>query len=315
MKLAPIILFVYNRPWHTQQTVEALKKNELAKDSELFIFSDLEKNSDAELKVKEVRDYIKAIDGFKMVKIIKRDSNFGLAKSVISGVTEIINEYGKVIIMEDDLLTSETFLDYMNNALENFKDDRKIFGITGYNHPPKLMNIPGDYKADIYFNPRAGSWSWATWKDRWDSADWEVADYDNFKNDKKARELFNSGGSDMSRMLDDQMNGKIDSWAIRWCFTVFKNDALYVYPIKSYVDNIGLDGTGVHCGKVEDGKYENRILNRKKKLSLPESVSMNKEIMDNFRNIYRVNAFMEYILDLARETLLYKYYEKIINNN
>ena len=103
MKLAPIILFVYNRPWHTQQTVEALKKNELAKDSELFIFSDLEKNSDAELKVKEVRDYIKAIDGFKMVKIIKRDSNFGLAKSVISGVTEIINEYGKVIIMEDDL--------------------------------------------------------------------------------------------------------------------------------------------------------------------------------------------------------------------
>jgi GT2 family glycosyltransferase len=116
-KQAPIALFVYNRPWHTRQTVEALKKNELASESELFIYSDAPKNGKAKEKVKEVREYIKTIDGFKKVTIIERENNWGLADSIIDGVTKIVNEYGKIIVLEDDLVTSPYFLKFMNEAL------------------------------------------------------------------------------------------------------------------------------------------------------------------------------------------------------
>ena len=134
--LAPIVLFVYNRPWHTKQTIEALRKNELAKDSNLFIYSDEAKNDEARKSVYEVREYIDTIDGFKNITIIKREKNFGLASSIIDGVTKIINKYGKVIVLEDDLITSAYFLNFMNAGLDAFKNRDDIFSITGFSFKP-----------------------------------------------------------------------------------------------------------------------------------------------------------------------------------
>ena len=162
MNLAPIVLFVYNRPWHTKQTIEALQKNELAKDSELFIYSDAPKNKEAEKQVKEVRDYIKTISGFKKVTIIEREKNYGLAKNIIEGVTEIVNKYGKVIVLEDDLITSPYFLRFMNEALNFYENEEKVWHISGWNYPIDTNGL-----GDAFLWRLMNCWGWATWANRW----------------------------------------------------------------------------------------------------------------------------------------------------
>jgi len=243
LKLAPIVLFVYNRPWHTRQTVEALQQNELANDSELFIFSDGAKDKMATKHVNDIRDYIRTIDGFKKIEIIERDKNIGLANSIISGVTKIINKYGKVIVLEDDLISSNKFLAFINQALDWYSDENNIFSVSGYNFP---IQIPSNYKYDGYCSYRSMSWSWGTWLDKWEKADWEVKDYNEFVIDKNAKKLFNRGGDDLTDILKLQMNGKIDSWSIIWDYTHFKHNAFSFCPVKSKIYNIGFDGSGVH---------------------------------------------------------------------
>lgn len=246
--LAPIILFVYARPSHTQKTVEALAKNTLAKESEVYIFSDNAKKSKDNENVRKVREYINTIpekDYFKKVTIIEAQKNKGLANSVIDGVTEIINEKEKAIVVEDDLITSKFFLEYMNNALDFYNKDEKIWSISGYNLP---IEIPNGYEYDIYLGYRGCSWGWATWKDRWNTVDWEVKDYKKFKHSYRKRKIINRGGPDMAQMLDAQMKGLCDSWAIRWCYEQSKQNKYTVYPVKSLIQNCGLDGTGTHSG-------------------------------------------------------------------
>jgi hypothetical protein len=300
IKLSPIILFVYNRPDHTRKTVEALRKNELAKDSLLYVFSDGPKREEDFLKVKEIRKYLRTIKSFRKIELFESKENKGLANSVISGVTKIINKHGRVIVLEDDLITSPNFLVYMNKLLDKYEKEKKIYSITGYNFPGKIMKIPKDYEFDVYFNPRAASWSWATWKDRWEKADWEIKDFENFKKSKKLQKKFNLGGEDMSEMLISQMEGKLDSWAIRWCYHHFKNNAFCVYPVKSYINNIGHDGSGVHCGKSENNKYNNKKLNEKIDLKIPPKVELNKELTDNFKKIFKKNYFKKIIFKIIR---------------
>jgi len=162
MKLAPIVLFVYNRPQHTQQTVGALQENELASESELFIYSDEAKNEDSRKSVDEVREYIYGIEGFKKVTVIKRKKNWGLANSIIDGVTKIVNEYEKIIVLEDDLVTSRYFLIFMNEALDFYRYENDVFHINGWNNPINTDGLP-----DIYFSRIIYSWAWSTWADRW----------------------------------------------------------------------------------------------------------------------------------------------------
>ena len=211
---SPVVLFVYNRPLHTEQTIEALKRNIFADQSDLYIFSDGPKLETDNKQIAEVRKYIKQIRGFKSIHIIEQDNNMGLANSVISGVTSVINSYGKVIVLEDDLVTSPYFLKYMNEALEFYKNESQVFSISGYNHPPNLMKFPENYLNDIYFNHRNSSWGWGTWKDRWEKADWEVADFNEFINDRRVQKDFNRGGEDLTPMLKAQIEGRLDSWSI-----------------------------------------------------------------------------------------------------
>ena len=284
MPLAPIVLFVYNRPWHTQQTIEALQKNKLAKESELFIYSDAPKNELTAEKVAEVREYIRTIDGFKKATIIERDKNWGLANSIIDGVTKIINEYGKIIVLEDDLIVSINFLTYMNESLNVFKDRKDIFSVTGFNFPTNIMHIPTSYKEDIFLSYRFMSWSWGSWQDRWNKVDWNIEDFDNFQKNKKQISNFNRGGQDLYPMLKSQMSGKIDSWAIRFCYAHYKNDALCVYPVKSLVNNEGFDGSGVHCGEDKNHKMKNNLLNSSNVI-INKYIQIDKKIIKTFYDI------------------------------
>jgi hypothetical protein len=281
MNLAPIILFVYNRPEHTKKTLESLKINELASESLLFIFSDGSKNENDKKSVDEVRNYISTISGFKEINIILREKNLGLADSVITGVTEVIEKYGKAIVLEDDIVSSKYFLKFMNEVLDFYELDKKIYSISGYNFPIK---IPESYQHQIYISPRPSSWGWATWKDRWEKAAWEIPDYDEFINRKERIRKFNQGGEDLTRMLKKQMSGKINSWAVRWAYTHFNGNVYCIYPVKSFVKNIGADRSGVHTKKTN--KFSVNLNDKEYKDYLLHYPEINIELLKNFQDFF-----------------------------
>lgn len=280
MDLAPIILFCYNRPKHTKKTIEALKKNNLAKDSNLHIFLDGPKRFEDNEKIHEIEKYVNNIEGFNKCCLHKSNKNKGLANSVISGVTQIINKYDKVIVLEDDIVTSKNFLEFMNEALKFYKDSENIYSIGGYNIP---INIPEDYKENVYLSYRAMSWGWATWKDRWSKIDWEIKDYSEFINDRRAVDDFKLGGDDLPQMLKMQLEGKIDSWAIRWCYNQYRNKQFTILPIKSLAKNIGCDNSGTHCNKTN--KYDSK-LDEKYIWSFKHDLEVDPEINNRFRKFF-----------------------------
>ncbi len=289
MKPSPIILFAYNRPWHLRQTVEALQKNFLAVKSDLFIYSDGSKDVSDEGKIKLVRQYISEIKGFNKVHIKMRKKHLGLAESVISGVSEIIGKHDKVIVMEDDLVSSPIFLTFMNQALELYRDNKKIFSITGFNYPIK---IPKHYNLPVYLSYRCTSWSWGTWQDRWKLVDWQVKDYKQFTNCEDLQEEFNRGGEDLTQMLGNQMKGYIDSWAIRWCYAHFKNKAYCLHPTISKIKNIGLDGSGTHHSV---GLLNTVMDTSTAKISFPKKIETDKKIMKNFTYYFKVKFHLRII--------------------
>jgi len=252
MRLSPIALFVYNRLEHTLKTVEALKKNKLAQASELIIFSDGFKNEADKIKVDEIRKYLKSINGFKTVKIVEKDKNYGLAKSIISGVTEIVNNYGKIIVLEDDLITSPYFLKYMNDALDFYKDNQAVISISGYAYPVKT-ELP-----ETFFLKGADCWGWATWKRGWDLFETNGKKLlGEIVNKKLSREFDYDNAYPYTKMLKDQIGGRVDSWAIRWHASAFVKNKLTLYPGKSLVKNIGFDSSGTHCSG--STKYDTAI--------------------------------------------------------
>lgn len=240
--LAPVVLFVYNRPAHTRRTVEALLKNELAKDSDLIIYSDAPKNPQAEDAVREVRGYIRSITGFRSVSIVERDSNWGLANSIIDGVTAVVNKYGRTIVLEDDLIVTPHFLGFMNRALEKYENEQRVIQVSGYMFPVKI-NI----REDALFLPLCTSWGWATWKRAWQLFDPDAKGYAQLKADSVLRKRFNLDGAyDYFSMLEAQFAGRVDSWAIRWYLATFLAGGLTLYPRQSLVTNEGFDGSGTH---------------------------------------------------------------------
>ena len=246
--LAPICLFTYNRLEETRKTIEALQKNYLARESELFVFSDGWKSETSKEKIESVRAFLKTITGFKKVTIIEKKINNGLANSIINGVTQIINEYGNVIVLEDDLVTSPNFLNFMNQSLGFYENNNKIFSISGYTLNLKSLKT---LREDVYLGYRASSWGWATWKRSWIDIDWEIKDYLEFKKSIFKKKRFNNGGSDMTKMLQNQMMGKIDSWAIRWCYNQYKRNQYTVFPKESKVISIGFGENATHTKKTQ----------------------------------------------------------------
>jgi hypothetical protein len=273
MSLSPIALFVYNRLDHTVKTVESLQKNILAMDSEIIVYSDAAKDTNVINQVNKVRDYISTINGFKKITIIMRPTNFGLANSIIDGVTTIVNKYGKIIVLEDDLVTSPYFLSFMNEALEFYENKRDVYSITGFNYP---LKITSDYMFGTYLYPRCSSKSWATWKNKWRKIEFNENEIINKWNLSKIEFKIDPYGKDLYRMFKSQLNQDINSWAIRFAVNQIMLEKYTAYPVKSYVLDIG-DDSGTHA---------NNSLAHKVVVSNELIVNFTKQYDDDFRRMY-----------------------------
>lgn len=285
MTYAPIVLFAFKRIENLKQCVSSLKRNSLCNESDLIIFSDAARSEDDIDKVNQVRDYIKTISGFKTITIFYAKENLGLARSIINGVTDVINKYGKVIVIEDDLIVAKNFLTYMNLALEYYETFENVLSISGYSF---LMKIPKDYSFDNYFTQRVFSWGWGTWKDKWVGIDWEVKDYKHFKEDKSKHHCFNSMGTDLMRMLDKQMNGEINSWAIRWYYHQFKYQLFTVFPVYSKVINNGFNLDATHSGLHKRRFWTELTEEDQQAFNFSNNVKLEKYIITQFTSHFSI---------------------------
>lgn len=243
---APIVMFVYNRADHFEQTYQALAACPEAKGSELFIFSDGAKNETGAIKVQEVREALQAVkekNDFLALHIIESSVNKGLATSVITGVSQVMEDFGQAIVVEDDCVVSPYFLHYMNKALDFYRDDERIGSVAGYT---PVFPFPEDYTEDVFLTYRSCSWGWATWKDRWDTVDWDMDYMKEFYRHPKLVRKINSCGADRFIRLYRQTKGNSSSWSVRFGAQLVLNEQYTVYPRNSYVSNIGCDASGVH---------------------------------------------------------------------
>lgn len=253
MKYAPIIVFAFNRLEPLKAMVASVLRNSEAAECDLFIFVDGARphKDGEEHKVRAVGEYVKTIQGFKSVTTCFSDVNKGLGPSIIAGVTEVINRYGRAIVLEDDLILSQNCISFMNQGLDRYESESKVFSVCGYTNKIK---VPKDYEFDSYFCTRSSSWGWATWADRWNSVDWELKDWDKYL---PMRHAFNKwGGSDCFGMLQGWKEGRNKSWAIRFCFAQFLQDKLSLFPVVSKINNNGFDGEGTNCKKYSRFKFE-----------------------------------------------------------
>ncbi|WP_158974682.1 glycosyltransferase [Cellulophaga sp. L1A9] len=281
IKPAPILLFTYKRLDALKNTIDALKKNELASDSDLFIFSDGPKQEKDKKIIEDIRVYLKTIDGFKSVTISASPTNKGLANSIIGGVSRVMEQSETVIVLEDDLLTTPNFLTYMNQALSKYTTEEKIFSISGYSFD---LRIKDQNPNTTYLLNRGWSWGWATWRDRWEKVDWDVASYAEFSENKKERKEFAKGGSDLNAMLDKQMTGKLDSWAIRWFYHQFKIGGLTLYPLGSKIYNDGFDEFATHTNGSEKRYLPYLDKEHSLNFDFPETVSISHEYQKKFQS-------------------------------
>lgn len=282
MALAPVVLFTYNRPWHTEQTLNALMRNVLADKSTLYIYCDGPKKdtSKKELNnINEVRSIVRKNDWCKEVIIFEKDDNLGLANSVIGGVTEIIEKHGKVIVIEDDIITGKHFLEFMNSGLECYKDNDRVYGISGYCFPASKR-----IKESTFFLPIMSSWGYGTWVDRWSKINFSGEELINAVNERGIQSNINFGRLNYYRMLKDQVSGKINSWAVRFYVSMFLDNGVFLYPNTSLLHNIGLDGSGVHCNE-EDSKIYGDSFHKDIKIEVnKKSIRLNPKNVELFKN-------------------------------
>ena len=279
MTLAPIVLFVYNRPEHTLSTLNALEKNNLASESELFVFSDGAKSNSDRSGVEKVREIIKRPFGFKKITLIENSENLGLAANVIKGVTQIIAEYGKAIVFEDDLISSRFALQYFNDALNEYENAEQVMHISGYLYP--IQNK--ENLAESFFFRTISSWGWATWARAWQHFDSDIYRLTKDFGSEEIRRFSIDGKENFWKQVNEFKRGEIDSWAIRWYLSVFNQGGLSLYPRESMIQNIGLDGSGIHSGINESYRV---ILANKPVTFFPKEINEDPEIYEKFKYFF-----------------------------
>jgi hypothetical protein len=297
MNYAPIVLFVYKRLDHLKHTIISLKKNVESKKSKLIIFSDGYKNEDEKKDIIIIRDYIKNIKGFKKIEIIERKKNLGLAKNIVKGINKIFKNHEEAIILEDDIVVSSTFLSYMNNNLEIYRKNFNVASIHGYCYPINFKNK----KQEIFFLKGADCWGWATWKRAWkyyeNHANKLIKKVEKKNQQKKFDFNFSYPYFDMLK-LTEKIN---HSWAIKWYASAFVNEMYTLYPKKSYVRNIGNDGSGTNSEKVN--KFFIKKLNTKKinkKIKIQEDFKAREEFEKFFKTIYQKKTFLNKFIEKLR---------------
>lgn len=294
---APILLFVYNRLSHTRRTVEALQKNTLATQSRLFVYSDGPREATQAEAVNEVRNYIHTLQGFQDITIIERTGNYGLARNIIDGVTTQINQYGRVIVLEDDLVTSPYFLQFMNDALDTYQDDEQVGHIQGcdFTQDPSLP--------DTFFIKWTGSWGWATWKRAWKLFNPNGQALLTALEKQHLTYAFDFNGKyGYTRMLRNQIKGKNNSWAIRWNASLFLNGILSLNVGKSLVQNEGFDGSGTNCGG--GNLYSSRLHMQPLKVERITPIEENPQARRAYIQYYaRTNSFWAKAIRRIKRTL------------
>ena len=297
MCFAPILLFVYNRPSHTRRCIESLLKNSLASESHLFIYADGAKDESQQEAVNEVRSYIRSIQGFKQVTLIERNENWGLARNIIDGVTTQVNRYGEVIVLEDDLIVAPYFLQFMNDALETYKDEPKVGHIQAcdFTQDPTLP--------ETFLIKWTGSWGWGTWDRAWKHFNPNGKELLKKLEERKLTYTFDFNGKyGFTRMLRRQIEGKNNSWAIRWNASLFLEDILSLNVGRSLVQNEGFDGTGTNCGG--GGLYSSNLHLNKLQVVRINPIEENQEARKAFMRYYgRTNSFWAKAIRRIKRTL------------
>lgn len=240
-ELAPVAIFVFRRPDHLKGALESLKQCPEFDATKFFVFSDGPRNAIDAKGVEEVRKLAKEMLGNK-AEYFFQEHNIGLSKSIIQGTNEVLKKHKNIIVLEDDLVLSKNFLWFMNTALDKYENSDNVFQVSGHNF------ISADAgRTETIMLPFSSSWGWGTWKRAWSHFDPQATGWEIIKADRFLRKRFNLEGIyDYSKMLTDQMEGKIDSWAVRWYWTIFNNDGIIVYPPYTLVQNTGFDGSGTH---------------------------------------------------------------------
>ena len=297
MSYAPILLFVYNRPEHTRRCIESLLKNSLASESNLFIYADGAKDSTQQEAVNEVRNYIRSIQGFKQITLMERRENWGLARNIINGVTTQVNRYGKVIVLEDDLVVAPYFLQFMNDALEVYKNEPRVGHIQACDFTQD-SSLPATFLIKW-----TGSWGWATWDRAWKHFNPNGNELLQELEERKLTHVFDFNGKyGFTRMLRRQIEGKNNSWAIRWNASLFLKDILSLNVGRSLVQNEGFDGSGTNCGG--GGLYASHLYLQPLFITPISPIEENKEARQAFIRYYaRTNSFWAKAIRRIKRTL------------
>jgi len=277
--IAPVCISTYTRIEHLKKTVKALSENKYASDVDLFVFSDGARPGDED-KVGLVRGYLSKVTGFRSVNIIERESNNRVYNNR-NGLSEILNKYGRCVFLEDDIVTAPGFIEYMNSALDKYENNSGVMSITGYCPP---IPIPSEYSHDVFALNRFCSWGFAIWKDRYDMIRYLDGDDFNSIDIKKISEF----GEDIYSMVRSDFLGNIDALDVKAMFCQYKESKATIYPRHSLVQNIGHDGSGIHCGITDRFKHE-FLWNKIDDFVFPDDVMIDKGIVDSNFNFRRIS--------------------------
>jgi hypothetical protein len=296
--LAPIVLFTYNRPWHTRKTLEALSENILAEQSDLIVYSDGPKENETNeniKKIEEVRSIILEKQWCKNVKLISSGKNKGLARSIIEGVTTIVNQYGKIIVLEDDIITSSKFLVFINSALDHFANIKEVACISGYTFPVK------NDKENFYFLKSGACWGWGTWARGWEILEQDVSKLImGLKSQNFIFDLDFNNSYPYFEILEKELRA-YKSWAIRWYASIYLANKLTLYSPISLTQNIGFDGSGTNCGLDIDRPYQiDRIIQdefRFDNIDLLEDKTLRNKVAMHLKKDYKKKNLMVRIID------------------
>ena len=296
--LAPIGLSAYARLDHLKQNIAALKNNYAAAKSHLYIFSDGPKDGDHE-KVSSVRNYLRKIDGFKKIELVERKQNSRIMNNR-NGIKDLLDRYGKIIFLEEDIVTAPGFLDFMNNALNVYANDERIFSITGYTPPINATKFSNE---DVFFLPRFNAWGFGIWKDRFQSIRYfdrnELRNI--FKKIAMRKYISEYVGEDVLLMLQYESENVIDALDVKAIFQQILTRRLTVYPRISLTRNIGHDGSGLHCDITD--KYDTPLW-EKTTFEFTKNISINHDISEAHRN-FRMIDHKKYLVYLAKRYRVY----------
>lgn len=311
MKIA-VALFTYNRSYHTERVLDALRNNIILPEK-LFVFQDGMKNETDQHEWEKVNELINNIDWCKN-EVIVSSYNRGLAASIVSGINYVFKCYDAIIVLEDDCVPAISFIGFMHQCFEKYKNDSRVYSISGYSWPITVEK----YEFDIYGCGRISSWGWGTWKERWRHYNQDIRVLKRMKEDRDKSLNLAVWGNDCEQMLLGNISGRNDSWAIYWGLYVIENNGICINPYESLIQNIGMDGTGQNCGisnrfwvKIQDEIVQD--------FKLPDQIEVRNDVKSAFANLYGSYTAINENEDMKEKVLIYgmgkffTQYEKMLN--